>query len=190
MSMIAANPLVSPEELEAMPDAVAYELVDGQLVERNLGAESSSIAARIIGLLFLYLRSHPIGQPFSSEASYKCGEKSGRRSVRRADASLILNERLPGKRIPRGVLEMAPDLAVEVVSPNDTAEEVETKALFWVEAGARLVWIITPVTQTVRIHRPRGAANGQISMLSAEDQISGEDVLPGFTVRVKEFFEL
>lgn len=183
MSTIAANSFISPEELEAMPDAVAYELVDGQLVERNSGAESSSIAARIIGLLFLYLRSHPIGQPFSSEASYKCVEKSGRRSVRRADASFIVNERLAGKRIPRGVLEIPPDLAVEVLSPNDTAEEVDAKAILWLEAGARLVWIVTPATQTVRIHRPRNAANGPISMLAPEDDISGEDVLPGFTAR-------
>jgi Uma2 family endonuclease len=189
MSTIASNSLVTPEELERMPDAVAYELVDGQLVERNLGAESSSIAARILILLGLFLREHPIGKPFISDASYQCFGK-GRKTIRRADVSFILTERLPGGRVPRGTLPMAPDLVVEVVSPNDTSEEVEAKAMLWLDAGARLVWIVTPGTQTVRIHRPRGAANGQISFLSAKDRITGEDVLPGFAATVQDFFEV
>jgi Uma2 family endonuclease len=189
MSTIASNSLVTPEELERMPDAVAYELVDGQLAERNLGAESSSIAAKILGLLVVFLRAHRIGEPFTSEASYQCFGK-GRKTIRRADVSVVLKGRLPGGRVPRGTLTMAPDLAVEVVSPNDTSEEVDAKALLWLEAGARLVWVVSPATQTVRIHRPRGAANGAISIFSTADQITGEDVLPGFTASVSEFFEL
>lgn len=189
MSTIASNSLITPEELERMPDAVAYELVDGQLVERNLGAESSSIAAKILGLLVVFLRAHRIGEPFTSEASYQCFGKS-RKALRRADASFVLKERLPGGRVPRGTLTMAPDLAVEVVSPNDTSEEVDAITLLWLEAGTRLVWIVSPATQTVRIHRPRNATNGAISIRSAADQISGEDVLPGFAVPVKHFFEL
>lgn len=190
MSTIAAHSTVSPEELDAMPDAVAYELVDGQLVERNVGAESSSIAAKIIGLLVVFLRANPIGEPFSSEASYEYVQKSRRRSLRRADASFILKQRLPDGQVPRGIITIPPDLAIEVVSPNDTAEEVDAKALLWLDVGARLVWIVTPATRTVRIHRPSGAVNGPISMLSENDQISGEEVLPGFTARVRDFFQL
>lgn len=189
MSTIASNSLITAEELERMPDAVAFELVDGQLVERNLGAESSSIAAKIVYLLLIYLQQHPIGKAFVTDLSYQCFGK-GRKTIRRADVSVVLNERLPGGRVPRGTLTMAPDLAVEVVSPNDTSEEVDAKALLWLEAGTRLVWIVSPATQTVRIHRPRNATNGAISILSAADQITGEDVLPGFAVPVKHFFEL
>ena len=189
MSTVASNSFITPEELERMPDAVAYELVDGQLVERNLGAESSAIAAKILGLLVVFLRMHRIGEPFTSEASYQCFGKS-RKGIRRADASFVSRERLPGGRAPRGTLTMAPDLAVEVVSPNDTSEEVDVKAQLWLEAGSRLVWIVSPATQTVRIYRPHDAANGPISILSVTGQITGEDVLPSFTAPVRDFFEL
>ena len=189
MTTVASNSLITPEELERMPNAVAYELVDGQLVERNLGAESSAIAAKILGLLFIFLQTHRIGKPFTSEASYQCFGKN-RKGIRRADVSFISRERLPGGRVPKGTLAVAPDLAVEVVSPNDTSEEVDSKAMLWLEAGSRLVWIVSPANQTVRIHRPRSAANGPISILSAADQITGEDVLPGFTAKVRDFFDL
>lgn len=85
--------------------------------------------------------------------------------------------------------EAAPDLAVEVVSPNDTAEEVDAKVMEWLNAGVPLVWVVSPGVRKVRVQRPRNAALGPISMLGEEDAISGEDVLPGFSCRVSEFFE-
>lgn len=84
---------------------------------------------------------------------------------------------------------MAPDLAVEVVSPNDTWEEVDAKVVEWLDAGTRLVWVVAPGTRTVRIHRPVSATGGTTAMLSGDDAISGEQVLPGFTAPIREFFD-
>jgi Uma2 family endonuclease len=188
MSAITSDPPVTPDDLTKMPDAVAYELVDGQLVERNVGAESSAIAAKIIALLILFLRDHRLGKVFGSDASYRCFAKAPGK-IRRADVSFVRYERLPAGQAPKGNLLMAPDLAVEVVSPNDTWEEVDAKVLEWLDAGTRLVWVVAPGTRTVRIHRPVTATAGTTSMLSADDQISGEDVLPGFSMSIREFFE-
>jgi Uma2 family endonuclease len=187
MSAITSDPPITPDDLMKMPDAVAYELVDGLLVERELGAESSAVAAKIIALLVLFLRDHRLGRVFGSDASFHCFAKAPGK-IRRADVSFVQYGRLPVGQAPKGNLLMAPDLAVEVVSPNDTWEQVDAKVLEWLDAGARLVWVVTPGTETVRVHRPPTAAAGPTSMLTADGSISGEDVLPGFTAAVREFF--
>lgn len=188
MSAITSDPPVTPDDLLKMPDAVAYELVDGQLVERNVGAESSAVALKIAALLLFFLRDHRLGKVFGSDASFRCFAKAPGK-IRRADVSFVRYERLPQGQAPKGNLLMPPDLAIEVVSPNDTFEEVDAKVLEWLDAGTRLVWVVTPGTGTVRIHRPTTSAAGAISMLTAADSISGEDVLPGFTAPVRAFFE-
>ena len=75
---------------------------------------------------------------------------------------------------------------MEVVSPNDLYYEVDTKVQEWLGAGVRLLWIINPDARTVRVYR----AEGSDASKRAEDEISGEDVVPGFCCRVREFFEL
>jgi Uma2 family endonuclease len=153
-----------------------------------MGTESSEIALRIAFLLGLFLRDHRLGRLFGSDSSYQCFADAPKK-VRRADVGFVRFNRLPGGKAPKGHCRVAPDLAVEVVSPNDTAEEVDEKVMEWLAAGVPLVWVVSPGIRNVRIHRPRTAALGPISMLAEEDAISGEDVLPGFSYQVREFFE-
>jgi Uma2 family endonuclease len=178
---------VTPEEFLNLPDSIAYELVDGRLLERNVGTESSEIAAIIIGLLQMFMRSNRLGRVFTSETSYRCFSDAPTK-LRRADVSFIRFDRLPNRRAPKGYCPVAPDLAVEVISPNDTAEEVDKKVLEWLGAGVGLVWVASPGTQSVRIHRPRGSDLGLVSLLMADDMITGEDVLPGFSSLVRNMF--
>jgi len=178
----------TPEELLTMPDEAAYELVDGNLVERHMGTESSEIALKIAFLLQIFLQTRPLGRLFGSDAGYKCFPDDPKK-IRRADVGFVRFERLPSGRAPKGYCTVAPDLAIEVISPNDTAEEVDEKINEYLLAGVRLIWIVSPSTRTVRIHRPRTAENGPISILSAEESISGEDVLPGFACPISKFFE-
>ena len=187
MSVISPSPLVTPEDLLKMPDAVRFELVDGHLVERNMGAESSAIALRIAVLLGLFLRDHSIGWLFGSDTSYQCFPDAPDK-VRRCDVGFVRNERLFGGRAPKGHVMVAPDLAIEVVSPNDTADEVEEKAMEWLDSGVALLWVVYPATRTVRIHRPRSAAL-RVTDLADTDTITGESALPGFSCTVKEFFD-
>jgi Uma2 family endonuclease len=188
MSTTVSHTPFTPEDLLNLPDAVRYELVDGNLVERHMGAESSAIAAKIIVLLGMFLRGRRLGELFGSDTSYECfADAPGK--VRRADVGFVRLDRLPGGRPPKGHLRVAPDLAVEVVSPNDTSEEVDEKVQEWLAAGVPLVWVVSPAIRAVRVYRPRTAPNGRVSLLSFDDTISGEDVLPGFSCPVREFFE-
>jgi Uma2 family endonuclease len=76
-----------------------------------------------------------------------------------------------------------------VVSPKDTSEEVESKVAEWLGAGVPLVWVVYPSTHTVRVRRPRNSAKGSVSDLKDEDVVTGDDVIPGFSCKVREFFD-
>jgi Uma2 family endonuclease len=175
---------ITPEQLLEMPDGDRYELIDGKLVERDMGAESSLVAAAIIELLRHFGRTHDLGKVFAPDCGYQIFPDRPR-LVRYPDASFIARGRLPGDKVPKGHVRIHPDLAVEVVSPNDTADEVEAKRVEYLGAGTRLVWIVFPQARTVHVYPQPGPP----SVLTASDELSGEDVLPGFTCRVSDLFE-
>src|SRR5262245_2969806 len=109
-----------------MPDGDRYELVDGQLVESDMGAESSLIAGEVFRTLANFNEEARLGQPLPNEVGYQCFSWKPDQ-VRRPDASFILAGRMEGGRVPRGHIPIPPDLAVEVVSPNDFYYEVLAK---------------------------------------------------------------
>jgi Uma2 family endonuclease len=102
--------------------------------------------------------------------------------VRKPDVSVVLRQRFPNEEIPSGDIAIFPDLAVEVVSPNDMYEEVERKVNEYLGAGVRIVWVVSPEAQTVLVRRPNKACTA----LDVTDTLSGEDVLPGFACPVAE----
>ena len=188
MTAITEQRTYTPEELLELPDSVNYELVEGRLVERNMGMESSEIAARIVFVLALFMQERRLGRLFGADASYRCFPNAPA-MVRKPDVSFVKAGRLPGDRAPAGHCPIPPDLAVEVVSPGDLAYEIEEKVAEYIRAGVPLVWVVYPPTRTVRVHRPATSPLGVVSELSAKDTISGEDVLPGFSTPVGAFFD-
>jgi Putative restriction endonuclease len=98
--------------------------------------------------------------------------------------SLIRFARLAGGRIPKGWIKIAPDLAVEVVSPNENAEKLEEKLEDYRKVGVPLVWVIYPNSRRVRVFR----SNGLTSLLHEDDDLSGEDIIPGFRCPLHEIF--
>ena len=176
---------VTPEDLLALPDAVNYELVDGQLVERTMGFESSEIAARIIILLGTFLRGKHLGRLAGADGSYQCFPDAPRK-VRKPDVSFIRTGRLVNDRSPQGHCPIAPDLAVEVISPKDIADDLEEKIVEYLNVGVPLIWIVSPTARNVRVLR--SALHGGGVVLTATDTITGEDVIPGFSCTVGEFF--
>jgi Uma2 family endonuclease len=104
--------------------------------------------------------------------------------VRRPDLSFIRLDRLPGGVIPKGWAKIPPDLVVEVVSPNETAYELDDKVDGYQSVGVPLIWVINPKSRTVRIHRGDGA----VSYLHEDEELLGEDVISGFRCSVREIF--
>jgi Uma2 family endonuclease len=182
MSIIAEK-TYTPADLLAMPDRKDYELVDGHLVERRMSRLSSWVAGRLHRYIDIFVEEHQLGWAWPADQGYLCFPDSPGK-VRRPDVSFVSKSRLPEGPSSEGYIYIPPDLAVEVVSPNDLAYEVESKVVEYLDAGVALVWVIDPEARTIRIHR-RG---GLMSWLREDGELSGEDVLPGFRCRVATLF--
>jgi Uma2 family endonuclease len=183
MNTISVPPQYTPEDLLTMPDEPRYELINGQLVERNMGALASRIAARLIGLIDPFAELHRLGYMFSPTCGYQIFPSESKR-VRYPDGSFVAAGRFPGEQIPQGHIRIPPDLAFEVVSPNDLAEEVEAKVEDYLQAGIKLIWLVYANTRSVYVIR-RG---GSVTRLTCADELSGEDVIPGFVCHVEQLF--
>ena len=130
----------TPEDLLAMLDGHRFDLVDGHLVERNMGAESSWIAQQINRYLGNYAETSQHGLVLGPDCGYQIFSDDPNR-VRFPDGSFIRSERLPDDALPRGHIRVVPDLVLEVVSPNDLAWEVDMKVTEYLQAGVPLVWV-------------------------------------------------
>lgn len=173
----------TPETLLALPDGDRFELVDGKLVERNMGAESSWIGGQLFGRLLIYNLQARLGWVLPADASYRCFADD-QTKVRRPDASFIRFGRLAKEELPKGHIELPPDLAVEVTSPHDAFWEVHAKIQEYQQAGVRLIWLVNPEGHSVEVFR----ADGSLSLLRDPQELDGEDVLPGFRCPLSEIF--
>ena len=180
---VATKTHYTPEDLLAMPDGKSFELVGGQLVERNMGLESSWVGGRLLVRLGRFCEEHEVGWAFPADDGYQCFPHDPG-LVRRPDVSFIRRGRLPGEVLPKGWGKIPPDLAVEVVSPNDSADQLEEKLDDYQKAGVPLVWVVNPTSRTVMVYR----GDGSVSRLRESDELSGEDVIPGFRCPVRAIF--
>jgi Uma2 family endonuclease len=171
----------TPEDLLDMPDEKCYELVDGRLVERHMGAESSWVGGRLFLRLGSFCEARDQGTVWPADNGYQCFPHT-HGLVRRPDVSFIKKGRLPGDVSPKGWIRIRPDLAVEVISPNDTVEELEEKLEDYEKAGIPLVWVIYPEARKARIFRREGPP----AVLGEDGELSGEDVIPGFRCPLRE----
>jgi len=173
---------ITPAMLLEMPDGVNYELVDGHLVERNVSGLSSLVALEVGRRLGNHLES--IGSPgwvFGTDLGYRCFADRPNK-VRKPDVSYVPRDRVRLKELETGFLRIPPALAVEVVSPNDLAEDLQIKLKEYLAAGVRLVWIIYPRARSARAV----GLDGVSAELGQDDSLDGRDVLPGFACRVGE----
>jgi Uma2 family endonuclease len=159
--------LLTAEDLWRLGPDCRCELIDGVLVEMP----------PVGGLL--YPVAHLLGRLYPELG---CILRRNPDRVRAPDLAFIRMERTPDE--PPGFWEIAPDLVVEVVSPNDTRAEIQLKVREWIEAGVRLVWVIYPDARTVEVIR----SLLDREELTADDTVDGGDVLPGFSCRVAELF--
>ncbi len=158
------------------------ELVDGTLVEKGMGFEESELGAFLIHALLSFLTHHDLG--------IVAGESGGLRLrpglIRVPDVSFISWDMIPDRDRPRAAVpKIAPTLAVEILSKSNTRAEIDRKIREYFAAGSQLVWIIDPKTQTVRVH----TSVSESSLLAKNDTLDGGTVLPGFQLKLKNFFE-
>jgi Uma2 family endonuclease len=175
----------TPEDLLTTPDAKLYELVDGQLVERAMGSESDWIGVEIITRLHNFVRARNLGLVLGPTSSYQCF-RHDRKQVRKPDGSFIAAGRLPGNRVPKGHIRIVPDLALEVVSLDDSYLVVDAKIHEYLASGVRLVWVVNPDNRTVKVFRHDDRRPVE---LTDGDQLDGGDVLPGFSCAVTEILQ-
>lgn len=160
-----------------------YELVKGELFEMPpAGGRHGNVAIQIGGVLNAYVKGNQLGAVFAAETGFILRRNPD--TVRAPDASFVSKERLPARELPIGFMDMAPDLAVEVVSPGDTAREVREKVEEWLGAGTRLVWIIYPSARSVTVYQ----SPEDFQELSERDSLDGGQVVPGFTCRIRDLF--
>ena len=183
MSFSVMEQTFTPKDLLSMPDGDHFELVDGKLVGRNMGMLAGWVASTINMLIRNHCQGREVGEVFSSDIGYRCFPDAPGK-VRRPDGTFIRSERLPADAWQRGYCPVAPDLAIEVLSPIDLAIEVEQKIEEYRSAGVPLIWVVSPEARTVQVHRPDGSG----ARLRSDDELSGEDVLPGFSCAVRDLF--
>ncbi|RLS31756.1 MAG: Uma2 family endonuclease [Planctomycetota bacterium] len=161
------------------------ELVDGVLVEKVMGTLESLVAMEVAFALRTWLDLHPLGVVLGADGLLQLGPQL----VRGPDVSFLRWERFPGRRLPvERVWAVAPDLAVEVLSPGNTPAEMERKVADYLGAGARLVWIIDPPTRTAVAHTAGAPGNPSPTVIDATGELHGGDVLPGFTLKLATIF--
>lgn len=173
------------EELLRMPDdGFRYELIKGELIKMApAGHEHGGIAINIAVPLGVYVKKHRLGRVFAAETGFIL--ETGPDTVRAPDTAFVCRERLKEGRGVEGYWPGPPDLAVEVISPNDTYREVEEKVFEWLDTGCRAVIAINPRPRTATIYRSRS----NIVQLTEKETLTCEEVVPGWSMPVKELFE-
>jgi Uma2 family endonuclease len=165
----------------AIPDK-RTELVRGVLVVREPAGSTHGIVAMNLGAaLAVHVRQAGAGAVFAAETGFKLTTNPD--TVRAPDVAFVARDRVP-PRESRGFPALAPDLVVEVLSPEDRPGEVLAKVADWLTAGTRLVWVVDPERRQARVYR----ADGSETVVPGDGALEGEDVLPGFTCLLASIF--
>jgi len=158
------------------------ELIGGELVMISPASfDHGRFASKIVGALENHVARQALGVVTTAEAGFQIAHNPD--TVRAPDVAFVHANRIPCGGV-RGFFQGAPDLAVEVLSPNDRPVEVAAKIHDWLRAGSTAVWIVDPENRTVTVH---GDGNEAV-VLTASDTLQGDDVLPGFSMPVAMIF--
>ncbi|MBX7074571.1 MAG: Uma2 family endonuclease [Pirellulales bacterium] len=181
--MATRERLTTADELLQMPDdGRRYELIQGKLNSLSPGGyEHGAVIGELTGHLWQFVRFHELGKICGAETGFLLETTPD--TLLAPDIAFVRAARAPTDR-GTGYYRGAPDLAVEVMPPNDSPAQVEAKAQHWLTAGAQGVWVVDPARRCVAVwHREAAAAIFTEAML-LEDSV----LLPGFAVRVAELF--
>lgn len=182
--MSTSTKLMTADELFVMPhDGFRYELVKGELKKMSpAGSEHGVIIGRLTARLGNHIEANNLGIYFGAESGFKIATDPD--TVRAPDVAFVRRERIPESGIPKKFWPGSPDLAVEVMSPDDTLKEVEEKTEQWLAAGTSAVWVVNPKRRSVSVYR----SMSEVTRLSEADELDGGEAVPGFRCKVSEIF--
>jgi Uma2 family endonuclease len=172
---------MSIEEFAALPSEGLWELIDGEPIEMTPSAgRSSHTGGRIHTKLANHVEPSGMGWAFPADAGFILFDD--RAVVRSPDAAFVRLDRLP--TLPDGFIPLAPDFAVEVLSPSDRRADALAKVAMYLQAGVKLVWLVDPERRAVTVFRP----DETIAVLHDGETLDAGDVVPGFSIGVSEMF--
>ena len=178
-TMLRAKP-ISAEEFEQFDPEWRYDLIKGELTPMPPmpGEEHGAITSDFAFEVTFFVKQRKLGQCYAAETRFLI-ERDPDTAIA-PDWAFIRKERLPEKR-QQGFVPVVPDIVLEVRSPSDRTKPVADKIQLWLDAGVPLVWELNPKTRILTVYRP-----GQPSReLKETDELSGEDILPGFNLPLR-----
>jgi Uma2 family endonuclease len=180
---VHAAPVTADELLRLPDDGLRRELVRGELrMMTPAGYEHGHIAARVARLLDTHVEESKIGAVLGAETGFVLASNPD--TVRAPDAAFVSLERIEKVGNTAKYWPGAPDLAVEIVSPDDSFREVQEKALEWLAAGTIAVLVLDPAERTATVYRGEGEAH----IHRAQDTLDLSDAVPGFSVPIAKLF--
>jgi Uma2 family endonuclease len=182
--MATTEKLLTAEEFERLPDdGKRYELIDGELREMAPTVNwHGEVEINLGSLLNVHVRAHGLGRVSCGEVLYIVRRNPDR--VRAADIAILHQARVPSLEARQHILEVIPDLVVEILSKSDTIEEISDKIDDWLGAGVQMLWIVDPFRRTVTIYQP----GCDPMLLGAHGVLEGDPVVLGFRCPVAEIF--
>jgi Uma2 family endonuclease len=181
MSLMKSRKPVTIEDMYNMPkDGRKYELVNGEILVSPGNWRHTEIATKIAHIFATFLDASPVGKVFCDNL----GVVLPNRNLRSPDVTLVRAEKLPDGKLPQAFADVVPDLAVEVLSPSNGPGYIATKIGEFLECGVTMVWVVDPERETVTVYR----SLSQTEQYSADDTITAEPLLPGFSCLVSRLF--
>jgi Uma2 family endonuclease len=168
----------------SLPDDMLYEVVDGKIVEKIVGVHEAEIATLLIEFLAPFARAHRLGRVFG-ETIFRIDQSKNLQ--RRPDVAFVSHARWPAqRRAPKvAVWDLVPDLAIEIVSPSNTADHVQEKIHEYFKAGVSRVWVVYPRQQEVYVY----ASATQVQIVPLGQDLDGGELVPGFRLPLTALFE-
>jgi len=179
-SMVVSIPSPATEaDLLRMPaDGRKYELVDGEIRVSPAGARHGLVCVRLVLRLGGFVEERRLGHVFDSSTGFRLPGGN----VRSPDVSFVKLGRFPEERISEDFSDVVPDIAVEVLSPEDRSRDILDKVGDYLQAGVRLIWVVDPKRQTAVAYESLTA----ISAIALDGALDGKDVVPGFRAVLRD----
>lgn len=164
----------------AFDEDLDYEVVDGRKEAKMAGARHGEVCAQIIIELGIYLKQNKVGRIYTPDTTFMIGANE-----RLPDVGFISAERRPEEGAPLSKWGIPPDLAIEVISPNDVWNKVKRKVREYFAAGVRQVWLVSYEDKEVMVY----GSLTDVAVFAENDELTSESLLPGFKCRVGDLFE-